>query len=106
MLPKHQPACYDLAMDTGNDLISRIDRAALGALRAREEAAFAARTPKSRTWLAAARSSMPNGVPVAWMAGLYRHNTIVAPGGEGAHEAADIARYVTLADAFLAEIVR
>jgi len=61
-----------------------IDRAALAALRAREEAAFAARTPKSRAWLEAARASMPNGVPVAWMAGLYRHNSIVAAGGEGA----------------------
>jgi glutamate-1-semialdehyde 2,1-aminomutase len=61
-----------------------IDRNALAALRAREEAAFAARTPKSRAWLEAARASMPNGVPVAWMAGLYRHNSIVAAGGEGA----------------------
>jgi glutamate-1-semialdehyde 2,1-aminomutase len=61
-----------------------IDRTALAALRAREEAAFAARTPKSRAWLAEARASMPNGVPVAWMAGLYRHNSIVAAGGEGA----------------------
>ena len=63
---------------------TRIDRAALAALRAREEAAFAARTPQSRAWLEAARASMPNGVPVAWMAGLYRHNSIVAAGGEGA----------------------
>jgi glutamate-1-semialdehyde 2,1-aminomutase len=77
-------ACYDLAMDTRTDLITRIDRAALAALRAREEAAFAARTPKSRAWLEAGRASMPNGVPVAWMAGLYRHNSIVAAGGEGA----------------------
>lgn len=62
----------------------RIDRAALAALRAREEQAFAARVPRSRAWLEAARASMPNGVPVAWMAGLYRHNPIVAAGGEGA----------------------
>jgi glutamate-1-semialdehyde 2,1-aminomutase len=65
-------------------LTTRIDRAALAALRAREEAAFAARTPKSRAWLEAGRASMPNGVPMAWMAGLYRHNSIVAAGGEGA----------------------
>src|SRR5215813_4120143 len=57
-------------MDAGTRFARRIDRTALAALRAREEAAFAA--------------SMPNGVPVAWMAGLYRHNSIVAAGGEGA----------------------
>ena len=61
-----------------------IDRGALAALRAREDAAFVARTAKSRAWLARARGSMPHGVPVAWMAGLYRHNAIVAAGGEGA----------------------
>ncbi|WP_395021425.1 aminotransferase class III-fold pyridoxal phosphate-dependent enzyme [Dongia sp.] len=71
-------------MDTGTHLNGRVDRAALAALRKREEAAFAARTPKSRAWLEAARASMPNGVPVAWMAGLYRHNSIVAGGGAGA----------------------
>jgi glutamate-1-semialdehyde 2,1-aminomutase len=71
-------------MDTGTHLTDRIDRQALANLRVREEAAFAARTPKSRAWLEAARGSMPNGVPVAWMAGLYRHNSIVAKDGEGA----------------------
>jgi glutamate-1-semialdehyde aminotransferase len=77
-------ACYVLQMDTGTHQNTAIDRAALAALRKREEAAFAARTPKSRAWLQAARASMPNGVPVAWMAGLYRHNSIVAADGEGA----------------------
>jgi len=71
-------------MNADTDTIAAIDRGALAALRSREEADFAARTPKSRAWLAAARSSMPNGVPVAWMAGLYRHNAIVAAGGKGA----------------------
>jgi glutamate-1-semialdehyde 2,1-aminomutase len=71
-------------MNAEPSLISRIDRAALADLRAREEVAFAARTPESRAWLEAARTSMPNGVPVTWMAGLYRHNSIVAAGGEGA----------------------
>jgi len=71
-------------MSTEAITLSRINRGALAALRKREEAAFAARTPKSRAWLAAARASMPNGVPVAWMAGLYRHGAIVAAGGEGA----------------------
>src|SRR3954469_6451027 len=71
-------------MDAGTSLISRIDRTALAALRTREEAAFAARTPKSRAWLERGRASMPNGVPVAWMAGLFRHNPVVAVGGTGA----------------------
>jgi glutamate-1-semialdehyde 2,1-aminomutase len=71
-------------MTADGTIVSGIDRNALAALRAREEQAFAARVPKSRAWLAAARASMPNGVPVAWMAGLYRHGTIVAAGGEGA----------------------
>jgi glutamate-1-semialdehyde 2,1-aminomutase len=83
-LPKRRLSCYDLPMNPEASLIYRIDRRALAGLRAREEAAFAARTPKSRAWLDAARASMPNGVPVGWMAGLYRHNSIVAAGGEGA----------------------
>jgi glutamate-1-semialdehyde 2,1-aminomutase len=62
-----------------------LDRAALASLRFREDAAFKARTTKSRAWLARARKSMPNGVPMAWMAGLFRHNPIVATGGEGPH---------------------
>jgi glutamate-1-semialdehyde 2,1-aminomutase len=59
------------------------DRAALAHLRQREDAAFKARTQLSQAWLARARSSMPNGVPMAWMAGLFRHNPVVATGGEG-----------------------
>lgn len=60
-----------------------IDRAALAALRRREASTFQDRTPKSRAWLARARHSMPNGVPVAWMAGLFRHPPVVAAGGDG-----------------------
>jgi glutamate-1-semialdehyde 2,1-aminomutase len=71
-------------MNADTSALRRIDRTALKALRTREDAAFAARTPKSRAWLEAARASMPNGVPVAWMAGLYRHNAVVAAGGAGA----------------------
>ncbi|WP_374370753.1 aminotransferase class III-fold pyridoxal phosphate-dependent enzyme [Dongia sp.] len=62
-----------------------IDRAALASLRFREDAAFKARTRKSQAWLARAGKSMPNGVPMAWMAGLFRHNSIVATGGAGPH---------------------
>ncbi|HVZ01891.1 MAG TPA: aminotransferase class III-fold pyridoxal phosphate-dependent enzyme [Dongiaceae bacterium] len=61
-----------------------IDRRALADLRRAEDAAFRRRTPKSEAWIARARGSMPNGVPVAWMAGLHRTPPIVAAGGEGA----------------------
>ncbi|MES1151127.1 MAG: aminotransferase class III-fold pyridoxal phosphate-dependent enzyme [Dongia sp.] len=71
-------------MDATATLHPGIDRKALTALRAAEDAAFRRRTPKSATWIARARQSMPNGVPVAWMAGLYRTPPIVAAGGEGA----------------------
>lgn len=60
-----------------------IDRRKLADLRAREDAAFRARIPASLAWLARARGSMPNGVPMAWMASLFRH-TIVATKGENA----------------------
>lgn len=60
-----------------------IDRAALAGLQQREMLRFRERTPKSRAWLERARRSMPNGVPVAWMAGLFRHPPVVAVGGEG-----------------------
>jgi glutamate-1-semialdehyde 2,1-aminomutase len=61
-----------------------IDRQAIAALLAEEDAAFRARTPKSQAWIERGRRSMPSGVPVAWMAGLQRTPPIVAAGGEGA----------------------
>ena len=60
-----------------------IDRRKLAALRTREDDAFRARIPASLGWLARARTSMPNGVPMAWMVSLFRH-TVVASHGEGA----------------------
>ena len=73
-------------LSVGMDAIlsQNIDRKRLASLRAAEDASFRARTPKSQAWLARARHSMPNGVPVAWMAGLFRHPPVVAAGGEGA----------------------
>ena len=52
---------------------SGIDRARLAALKQREDAAFAARTPGSRRLLERGRKSMPSGVPMSWMAGLSEH---------------------------------
>src|SRR6476659_10074948 len=60
------------------------DRAPLERIRASEDDRFAARTPRSRALLERSRQSMPAGVPMAWMAGLYRHHPIFAARGEGA----------------------
>ena len=61
-----------------------IDRDKLAQLRAREDAHFIARTPGSAALIERARAHMPNGVPMAWMAGLYRTPPIVAASGAGA----------------------
>ena len=52
-------------------------------IKKRESAAFASRTPRSAEWLVQARTRMPNGVPMAWMAALQRHPPVVAVRGEG-----------------------
>jgi len=83
-LPKSDPGCYHRIMNMAAASDPMIDRQALAALRTEEDAAFRRRTPKSQAWIARGRQSMPNGVPVAWMAGLYRTPPIVAAGGEGA----------------------
>ncbi len=61
----------------------QIDRKKLAALRAREEADFVRNRPKSATLLARAQQHMPQGVPMAWMANLYRFPTIFIADGEG-----------------------
>ncbi len=58
--------------------------ARLAAIRAREDASFLARTPKSAAMRLRAASHMPNGVPMAWMAGLYRTPPIYCESGAGA----------------------
>ena len=60
-----------------------IDRDRLAAVRAREDAEFARRTWRSAELAARARRSMPDGVPMAWMAGLYGHPPIFVAGGAG-----------------------
>ncbi len=42
-------------------------------VREREQRRFAELRPLSRELLERARASMPNGVPMAWMATLYDH---------------------------------
>jgi glutamate-1-semialdehyde 2,1-aminomutase len=51
---------------------------------ARERAALAARMPRSQDLRARARAVMPDGVPMSWMASLFRHEVPFAAGGKGA----------------------
>ena len=62
-----------------------IDRTRLAALAKAENAAFAARTPKSTAMRQRAGASLPNAVPMQWMTALYRTPAIYAAGGEGAY---------------------
>ena len=54
------------------------------ALKLAEDARFAARTPRSAAFAERARRSMPSGVPMQWMAGLYRAPVVFAAEGQGA----------------------
>lgn len=56
----------------------------LQAVRVREDTLFRSRVPHSLELAARARRSMPNGVPMAWMAGLYRHPPLFVVDGSGA----------------------
>src|SRR5436309_947810 len=56
----------------------------LASLRRREDATFTESRPRSRALLERARGSMPNGVPMSWMAELYEHPPIFVALGEGA----------------------
>jgi len=53
-------------------------------LRRREDAAFAQRTPKSAQMRVRASRHLPHGVPMSWMASLYRTPTIYVDSGAGA----------------------
>ena len=64
-------------------LITEQLRVRLEKLRDAETAAFDERTPASQAWLASARESMTNGVPMSWMVGFWRHSPVVAVSGSG-----------------------
>jgi glutamate-1-semialdehyde 2,1-aminomutase len=64
--------------------MSAIDRDRLAAVHARERTAFERRTTRSGELLARARERLPDGVPMAWMAGLYDHRPIYVAHGDGA----------------------
>ena len=70
-------------MDASSGLTDT-QRDRLRAIWQREEAAFRARVPRSVALGQAARASMPNGVPMAWMAGFYRFPPPWVSRGEGA----------------------
>lgn len=70
-------------MSSGNTNVPKIDRRRLAELRAAEDADFIRRSPASATWRARARAHMPNGVPMTWMAGLYRTPPIYIDRGSG-----------------------
>ena len=57
----------------------------VAAIYQQETAQFHARRPRSAQLLTRARRHMPNGVPCAWMDGLYFHRPIFASHGQGAH---------------------
>ena len=60
------------------------DQDRLHTVHIREDADFRSRIPRSLELAARARRSMPDGVPMAWMAGLYRHPPIFVHEGSGA----------------------
>ena len=61
-----------------------IDRERVGRLFERETARFTAEHPRSLALLERGRASMPDGVPMSWMAGLYDHPPVVVAEGSGA----------------------
>jgi glutamate-1-semialdehyde 2,1-aminomutase len=61
-----------------------LSSARLAATRAREDAVFLARTPRSEAMRLRAAAHLPNAVPMAWMASLYRTPTIYCESGAGA----------------------
>ncbi|MDG2480003.1 MAG: aminotransferase class III-fold pyridoxal phosphate-dependent enzyme [Alphaproteobacteria bacterium] len=77
--------------------LQRLDQAAIHALREKEDAAFARTHPRSHALQERGRASMPNGVPMTWMTGLYEHPTIFPDTGVGAYfEDVDGHRYLDM----------
>ena len=77
--------------------VERIDTAKLRSLREHEDAEFVRRRPRSRELLERGRASMPGGVPMSWMTGLYEHATIFPVAGDGAYfEDVDGHRYLDM----------
>jgi glutamate-1-semialdehyde 2,1-aminomutase len=60
-----------------------IDRKSLTELGKSELAKFNARTPKTAALLSRGKQSMIKGVPMPWMYGLYRHQSLFVTHGDG-----------------------
>lgn len=58
-------------------------RTRLDEIRDREEDDFRRRIPRSLNWLSEARTVMPLGVPMPWMASFQHHSPVVAASGRG-----------------------
>ncbi len=77
--------------------IERIDSDAVRRLCEAENAEFERQRPRSRELLERGRASMPGGVPMSWMTGLYEHATIFPVAGDGAYfECVDGHRYLDM----------
>ena len=77
--------------------VERIDSARLHSLREHEDAEFERMRPRSRALRERGRASMPGGVPMSWMAGLYEHPAIFPVAGDGAwFEDVDGHRYLDM----------
>lgn len=72
-------------MDTEAPAPDAGQRRALTAIREREDAAFRARVPGSLALTVRARTRMPGGVPMQWMAGFYRTPVLWVTHGHGPH---------------------
>ncbi|RPH66320.1 MAG: aminotransferase class III-fold pyridoxal phosphate-dependent enzyme [Hyphomicrobiales bacterium] len=69
--------------DMEHGMADKAMRERLKTIRDREAADFTERRPRSADLSRRARSVMPDGVPMAWMAGLHRHAPLFVAGGEG-----------------------
>ncbi len=65
--------------------VAEIDRGRIDDLYEEELARFIAERPKSIEMLERARRSMPSGVPMPWMSGLYAHPTLFVKEGRGTY---------------------
>lgn len=63
--------------------VGQIARERIQSLGEREAQRFAELRPRGVAHLERAKTTMPNGVPVSWMATLYEHPSIVVHRGEG-----------------------
>jgi glutamate-1-semialdehyde 2,1-aminomutase len=64
-------------------MASAIDREAIWTIRTKEQLEFDSRTRRSAELAERARRSMPDGVPMAWMTGLYGHRPLFVAHGDG-----------------------